>query len=151
VSNLSQPLWRGDYDTVYDARGIFVSGSLAYVADTEGGLWILQYTGDPPMVPSNLRARAVSGYQINLTWRDNSSNEQGFKIQRKASASGTWAQIATVGPGVTVYQNKGLSLNRTYYYRVCAYNASGDSAWSNEASATTRATGVSRSRWELFR
>src|SRR2546427_13029618 len=41
----------------------------------------------PPAAPSNLAAAAVSSSQINLTWKDNSSNEQGFKIQRALSAT----------------------------------------------------------------
>ncbi len=96
-------------------------------------------TSPTPSAPSGLTATTVSSSQINLSWTDNSSNEDGFKIERKTGSTGTWAQIATVGAGVTGYQNTGLSASTTYYYRVRAYNAAGDSAYSNEASATTLA------------
>ena len=36
----------------------------------------------PPTAPGNLAAAAVSSSRIDLTWTDNSSNEQGFKVER---------------------------------------------------------------------
>jgi hypothetical protein len=91
----------------------------------------------PPVAPSNLAATAVSTTQINLSWLDNSGDETGFKIERKTGASGTYAQIATTIANITVDNDSGLSPSTTYYYRVRAYNANGNSAYSNEASATT--------------
>jgi hypothetical protein len=73
---------------------------------------------------------------ISLRWSDNSNNEQGFRIQRRVG-TGAWAQIAQVGANVTTFSNTGLTANTTYVYRVVAYNASGSSGYSNEASATT--------------
>jgi hypothetical protein len=36
----------------------------------------------PPAAPSNLTSSVASSSQINLTWSDNSTNEQGFRIER---------------------------------------------------------------------
>ena len=91
----------------------------------------------PPADPSNLTATAVSSSQINLTWQDNSNNETGFKIERKTGAGGTYAQIATVGANVAVYNNTGLTANTIYYYRVRSYNAPWNSNYCAEKSATT--------------
>ena len=90
-----------------------------------------------PAAPVSLAAGAASSSQINLTWADNSSNETGFKIERKTGSGGTYSQVATVGAGVTSYNDSGLSEATNYYYRVRATNGSGDSAYSNEASANT--------------
>ena len=90
-----------------------------------------------PTAPGNLAANAVSTTQINLTWSDNASNETGFKIERKTGSGGTYAQIGTVGANVTSYSDSGLTSGTTYYYRVRANNAVGDSGYSNEANATT--------------
>jgi hypothetical protein len=89
-----------------------------------------------PNAPSNLVATTISSSRIDLTWQDNSSGETGFRIERK-TASGSYSQIATVRAGVTSYSNNGLAASTTYYYRVRAYNAAGNSGYSNEASATT--------------
>jgi len=93
----------------------------------------------PPAAPANLAANAASSSQINLTWGDSDSTEQGFKIERctGADCSG-FAQIATVGANVTSYSNTGLAASTTYTYRVRAYNAAGDSDYSNTASAVTQ-------------
>jgi hypothetical protein len=90
-----------------------------------------------PAAPSNLTASAASTSQINLSWTDNSNNEDGFKIER-LNSDGTWSQVATVGANVTTWSDTGLTAGTTYTYRVRAYNASGgDSAYSNTASTTT--------------
>jgi len=90
-----------------------------------------------PAVPSNLSASAASSTQVNLAWTDNASNEDGFGIERAPSGSTSFALIATVGPNATTYANTGLSPGTGYAYRVYSYNAAGNSAFSNVASATT--------------
>jgi transcriptional regulator CtsR len=100
------------------------------------GVTVIRLNPPPPNTPSDLIANAISSSQINLSWQDNSSDETGFKIEMK-TGSGSYSQIATVGANVTSYSNSGLSTSITYYYRVRAYNAVGNSDYSNEASATT--------------
>ncbi len=93
-----------------------------------------------PAAPTNLVATAISTSQINLAWTDNATNETGFKIERCTGAGcSTFTQIATVGANVISYSDTGLSASTTYTYRVRATNASGDSDYSNTASATTQA------------
>ncbi|MBS3903622.1 MAG: fibronectin type III domain-containing protein, partial [Anaplasmataceae bacterium] len=90
-----------------------------------------------PAPPSGLTASTVSTSQINLSWTDNSSNEDGFIIERKIGTGGTYGQIATTSVGVATYNDSGLLENTTYFYRVAAFNSDGNSNYSNEASSTT--------------
>ncbi|MHC5140066.1 MAG: fibronectin type III domain-containing protein, partial [Planctomycetota bacterium] len=90
-----------------------------------------------PAAPSGLSATAISKTEIDISWTDNASNETGFKIERSKRNNGSFVQIATVGANVTSFSDTGLKKNTTYYYRVRATNADGDSAYSNEASAKT--------------
>jgi VCBS repeat-containing protein len=94
--------------------------------------------GSPPAAPSGLSATAISTGQIDLSWTDNASDEDGFYIQRSEDNS-NWSLIDTVGADVTAYSDLTVFPSSTYYYRVRAYNYSGSSAHSNTASATTPA------------
>ncbi|GEM_PF-6934619 len=88
-----------------------------------------------PAAPSNLVTTPMSRSQVQLTWQDNSDNETGFKIEKSKSPTSGFRQIAAVRDNVTSY-NDALWTRKTYYYRVRAYNASGDSSYSNTAQVT---------------
>ncbi|MFN7138617.1 MAG: putative Ig domain-containing protein, partial [Limisphaerales bacterium] len=97
-------------------------------------------TSSTPSGPSGLTATAASNSQINLAWTDNSGIEDGFRIERATASGGPFSQIASVGANVKTYSNTGLAAGTTYYYRVRAYNAAGNSPYSNTANATTKQT-----------
>ena len=81
--------------------------------------------------------RAAIAADLTLTWTDNSTNEEGFNVERRVGTTGTYAQLASVGVNVTSYTDTNLQTNTTYCYRVLAYNSTGSSAYSNEGCATT--------------
>ena len=89
-----------------------------------------------PSAPTNLEVTIQTSTKIELTWTDQSSNETGFKIERK-TGTGAYSQIATVGVNVNSYVDSGLTSSNTYYYRVRAYNAAGNSTYSNEVNIKT--------------
>lgn len=120
----------------YRVRAYNAAGDSAY---TDPASATTQAAPTVPAAPTSLAASAVSRTQINLTWTDNASNETGFKIERCKNANCTnFSQIATVGANVTSYSSTGLTRNTTYRYRVRAYNAAGNSGYSNIVSAKTQ-------------
>jgi len=96
-------------------------------------------TAAGPAAPSNLTATAGSSSEISLSWRDNSSDEFGFRIERCQGAGCTnFSEIALVSANTTHYLNTGLAAGATYRYRVFAFNLGGSSGYSNTAEATTQ-------------
>jgi len=94
----------------------------------------------PPLeAPSNLMATSVSTSQIDLSWTDNSDDEDDFHIERSPDGI-NWTEIATVPANTTSYSDTGLDCGTEYHYRVRAHRHSDDqySGWSNETVATTQ-------------
>ena len=91
----------------------------------------------PPLAPNKLTAAITSSSSASLTWTDNSTNEDGFKIERK-TINGTYSLVGSVGENVTTYNDATLTPGTSYIYRIFSYNKGGNSiTYSNEATATT--------------
>ena len=91
-----------------------------------------------PLEPSGLTATAVPGNEIDLSWTDNSTVEDGFEIERApdiAGSPGSWSPLAAVGSNVTFYVDQTVVTNTAYWYRVRTFNSQGQSPYSNLASA----------------
>jgi len=109
------------------------------------GPWVMQMvafktatSAPPPTAPSNLAATAAGSALIDLSWNNTSTTQTGVKIERSTD-NVTFTQITVAGATAASYSDSGLSASTTYSYRVRATSASGDSAYSNTASATTAA------------
>jgi hypothetical protein len=131
-------------DTVYYYRvdAYKVVGSTELISDSSVivSTRTLGIPGVVPNAPSNLQSVVLSSTSVKLTWQDNSSNESGFKIERKL-AGGGYSVVATLGSNVVTYTDNGLQTATTYYYRVYAYNSIGNSSYSNEVVAVTYPSG----------
>lgn len=92
-----------------------------------------------PVPPTNLVGIVTSFTQINLSWTDNSTNETGFKIERK-TGGGIFSIVGTTTTDITTYSDTGLTPSTTYVYRVYSYNTRGNSpTYSKEITLTTTA------------
>lgn len=71
--------------------------------------------------PSGLTASQNDAGEIELSWVDNSSNEDGYIVERSESMDGTFTKVADLDAGVTSYTDAdGLAAGTTYFYRVAA-------------------------------
>lgn len=97
-----------------------------------------------PSPPSALAISEKEDKRLRLTWTDNSDNETGFKIEQSGTGNFTGEEeiIATIGADITDFLVRDLIPNTPYWFRICAYNAAGDSVYSNTATDTTLATYV---------
>lgn len=147
-SNFAEIATVGANVTTYSNTGLTASTSYSYRvrATNLGGDSAYSNTASAttpatstvPAAPSNLTATVISISQINLSWTDNSNNETGFKIERcQGSTCTNFVEIATTGPNATSFSNTGLARNTRYRYRVRAFNAVGNSGYSNIVAART--------------
>ncbi len=165
--NISANLgWSSNLDGVIGSGASFSTSTLsvgfhtitASVTDSGGlpgsamiNLTVNPVGGTPPAAPSNLTAsggaegpRNNRNFFVDLSWSDNSNNEDTFRIERttqtgkgRNASCGTFAEVASVPANATSFRDNGLANKTTYCYRVRARNAQGDSAYSNEATAST--------------
>ncbi|MEO7754869.1 MAG: fibronectin type III domain-containing protein, partial [Terracoccus sp.] len=93
-----------------------------------------------PSAPSGLTATAPSASAIDLSWVDNATDETAYVVERSPNGTDSWTVLAgTLPSGTTSYADGGLDASTSYSYRVRATNVAGSSAYSNVATATTRA------------
>ena len=90
-----------------------------------------------PIAPTMLVGVPASSTAIALSWSDNSSNETGFVIERAASASGPFTQLARTAANVAQYVDISLTPATTYYYRITAVNDDGRSVPTAVETVTT--------------
>ncbi len=95
--------------------------------------------------PTGLRLRFLSDRSVELIWTDNSTNEEGFIIERKTE-TGIFSELARVPANTTSYIDASLSPSTTYIYRVRAYNSKDTSGASNEEGIQTAPFGYAQEK-----
>jgi fibronectin type 3 domain-containing protein len=88
--------------------------------------------------PSGLMATQTLPRRIDLSWIDNTTNEVGFKIERKDGANGVFRIIAYTPANATAYTDANVIAGVSYSYRISAYNTSSTSLPSNTVSIVAR-------------
>ncbi|HQH50552.1 MAG TPA: fibronectin type III domain-containing protein [Candidatus Cloacimonadota bacterium] len=84
--------------------------------------------------PGSLTASPVSVTSIELLWVDNSTEENGFQVERKTDVESEWNQIAQVPANSISYIDELPDWSHTISYRVRAFNDITVSDYSNVAS-----------------
>jgi hypothetical protein len=87
---------------------------------------------DPETEPDTKPQIADSEIKVTLSWEDHSSDELGFKVERKDGPGGRYREIGTVGPNITSYTDKGLIPGKKYFYRIRAFNETEYSGYTDE-------------------
>ena len=123
-------------------RSLLSSSNLRDEAVRFAGFYIGEETSNTlPAAPSALIASVVSSTQIDLSWNDNSSNEEQFEIERSTDGS-NWSFFFPVSPNATSYSDSSLLASSLYYYRIRSENSFGNSNYSNTVYASTNALPV---------
>lgn len=108
-----------------------VSGANSDGASTPSNEASAVISSSEPLAPSNLDS-TLNGFDITLTWTDNSSNEECFILERQIDSGGFVLLAASISANSNSYLDASLEPYHTYTYRVKAKNNTGESPYSNE-------------------
>ncbi|MFZ2808072.1 MAG: BACON domain-containing carbohydrate-binding protein [Desulfosalsimonadaceae bacterium] len=108
------------------------------ISNVSSPIWTFT-AGDTTQInaPADLNSVHLSSSAIDLTWSDNSDNEDGFKIERKIGAGGIYSEIATTSSNIESYHDSGLAAHTEYFYRIRAFKGAARSLYSPETVEVT--------------
>lgn len=86
-----------------------------------------------PPPPTNLQASLNASNDVQLTWTDVAVNESGYQVFRSTDNT-NFTKIADVGIDVSSYLDASVVFGNTYYFKVRAINAIGNSDYTNTVS-----------------
>jgi len=104
--------------------------------------WFFSAAFGAPAAPSAVSVvpRYEAAISMIVTWTDNSGDEIGFEIQRRAQGEAAFTALVpgTVGVDVTSYQDDTATPDKMWEYQVRALGgAAGDSAWAGPSNASS--------------
>jgi hypothetical protein len=80
----------------------------------------------PPAQPTGLTATPITTARIDLAWTDAATNETAYKVYRSTDGV-SYAQVGTdQAAGTQAYSDTTITAGVTYYYKVAAVNAGGE-------------------------
>ena len=82
-----------------------------------------------------LLATPAWALEIKLSWTDNSTNEDGFAVERRLDTD-VWLEIGKTAANVAAFSDPAPVAGKKHAYRILAFNAGGKSPPSNEAAIT---------------
>ena len=89
----------------------------------------------PPLAPTNTLARAVSGTQADVTWKDVADDEDGFELARR-TGDGAFPVIAWLPTDTTNYHDSGLTTGTDYTYAVRTHKGTRKSLFAEAGTLT---------------
>jgi uncharacterized protein (TIGR02145 family) len=108
----------------------------AFTDENESGYATSNTTNTSFPAPTNLTATALNDSEIQLTWSDNCSFEDGYKLERSEDGA-TFTQIAELGANITEYTDTGLNYGTDYTYRVKAFTDENESGYATSNTTNT--------------
>jgi hypothetical protein len=152
----AEPFWVShDAPNIPITPGETILVGLAFTSHSEGNVSSAMFydvsldaVGVGLQAPTNLTALVIPP-DVLLNWEDNSQIEDGYAIERREGAAGTWTEIARVGASVRDYIDANVP-EGIYYYRVKAFSASEDSDYAQIGPVDVGGA-LEAKRWQLYR
>jgi hypothetical protein len=118
----------------YQIRAYQLTGnSVTYSAFSNIACATTPAPSNPPAAVSDVKAKPKDSHTISVSWTDNATNEEGFRIYRSTDGGAVWNLAGTAGANQWGFEDSGRPSEQLVWYRVMAFNAGGE-APSNIAS-----------------
>jgi len=118
---------------------LFITASLSFLSCKKTDKANSSTVTSAPFPPTDLTATVISPTQVDLKWLDKSTNEIGFKIEKKTTST-NFVLLVSIPSDITSYSDTSLTPNTSYTYRVFSYNSVGSSpTYTNEVTVITLA------------
>ncbi len=142
---------RGTYFLSVEGTGLEIAGKTIYSDyGSLGGYTIVaskvsSQSGDArhrsiPTAPSDLTLGTYDATtrRVSLSWKDNSTNETGFRVEYSTDGGATWLLAQIMDADATSRVAKGVKTNAEYQFRVCALYEDSYSAWTYSETLSTK-------------
>jgi ELWxxDGT repeat protein len=135
---------------VANGRGL-LGGTFFFLGDLNGtGRELFKLAETPPAAPADVAVSDTPAGPL-VTWRDVPDDEAGFIVERSRTADFASAEPAGWAPPFAEsFADPAYLSGTTYYYRVRAYNAAGDSDWALATAPVTTAPPVTVAGRNVF-
>jgi hypothetical protein len=121
----------------YEIRSYKIAGKNTSYASFSGP--VCATTLPPPVnAPSQVDVVPTGSSSASISWADNSSNEDGFRIESANAIGGPWTQVATAPANATTI-SQAVVAEHVACFHVIAFNATGPSSPSAADCATSPA------------
>ena len=88
-----------------------------------------------PAAPSETSLDSSIEDEITISWTDNSSGEDGYRVYRSTDGA-NFSQLSELSADVTSYTDNSLTDGKKYYYFIAAFTSSGESSGTSVSAVT---------------
>ena len=123
----------GSMQYCYKIRAFRTLGGKTNYSAFSNGVCATTLAPPVPAAPSGaLAAPQFFGTEIGITWKDNSSDETGFRVERSVTTGRPWTSVGTTSANASALNDFQVPApDQSVCYRVIAFNGYGDSQASN--------------------
>jgi len=133
ISGAGWPSGASIIPAAYDNKLFMAAAS----GSTTPQVWFYEEATPAPTAPSDVAAYYAGDNYIEVTWTDNSDNEDGFRVERQTN-DGAWDELTETSANATSYVDKTGEINKKYIYRVTAFLGETDSSTVEATAVYTR-------------
>jgi len=126
----------GSTQYCYRVRAFMTTGSKTSYSQFSTAACATTPPSAPPAAPSKTEAWPIGSTAVSMWWLDNSTTEDGFRVERSLDSGSSWTTAGTLGRDMIDFSDYGRTSEQPVCYRIIAFNAKGDSPPSNSACTT---------------